>query len=337
MEQPLISFCMSTYKRPDLLTEQLKGILRQTYPHFEIVISDNDTDRSGQAAAASVNDPRIRYFPNEINLGMVASFNASVQRSKGAFIVMITDDDPVYPHMLEDLVALMNAHPGFGVYGGCGDWLIENEFAAQTLALPVGVTSHLLSTMEENTVKTIPGKDFANAYLDGFFSGTFLLWSCLMVERSVMLQIKGMPDYGSELLTDHAFVIAAGSKKGMVFINKTMGGQVVHGNNFGYDIFRLEQKYIHTPQWFYNYLEGQLNNLEGWEGLKPKIWDFSGRSWVEYSLQIARAMKEPAQQKAFRKLLNKGFSNKNIRKWKYKFFIKYRYPGLFKFLLSLKK
>ncbi|MCF3108491.1 glycosyltransferase family 2 protein [Niabella sp. CC-SYL272] len=337
MYQPLVSFCMSTYKRPDLLYNQLHCILEQTYPHFEIVISDNDTEQSGKQAVEKINDPRVKYFPNNANLGMVASFNASIGRSNGEFIVMITDDDPAYPHMLTDLVALLNQHPGYGVYGGCGDWMVENEFAAKTLHLPVGKTTHLLKTMQEDEVKLMPADQFAAAYLNGFFSTTFLLWSCLMVERSILLEIKGMPNYGSELLTDHAFVIAAGSKKGMAYQNKAMGGQVVHGDNFGYNIFKLRDKYIHTPQWFYDYLALQLNQRSDWQALVPKIWNFAGRSWVEYTLLVARANTGKDQKKELNKLIPEAFKNKNIHKWIYKFYLKYYFPSLFNILLSVKK
>lgn len=328
---------MSTYKRPDLLLEQLHCLLQQTYQHFEIIISDNDTEQSGKQAVDTIKDSRVKYFPNASNLGMVASFNKSIERSSGKYIVMITDDDPAYPHMLKDLVTLLNEHPGYGVYSGCGDWLIQNEFASQTLDQPVGTVPLLLSSMPDNAVKIMPAGEFAMSYLDGFFSSTYLLWSCMMVERSVLLEVKGMPDYGSELLTDHAYVIAVGSRKGFVYINKVMGGQVVHGGNFGYNIFKLENKYINTPQWFYDYLRQLLDRMPDWPLISKKIWNFAGRSWVEYSLQIAKALKNPDEKRVFRQLFRKAFDNRNIRKWKYKFYIKYKIPGIFHLLLSIKK
>ena len=45
---PLVSFCMSTYKRGEILYETLLSIKRQTYTNFEVIISDNDVDAAGK-------------------------------------------------------------------------------------------------------------------------------------------------------------------------------------------------------------------------------------------------------------------------------------------------
>jgi len=50
LQKPWVSFCMSTYKRPEFLRKQIEGILQQTFTDFEIVISDNDPEGSGRDA-----------------------------------------------------------------------------------------------------------------------------------------------------------------------------------------------------------------------------------------------------------------------------------------------
>jgi len=124
---------MSTYKRPLMLEKQLKILLQQKYENFEIIISDNDIEASGRASVEAVDDPRIKYYVNGENLGMVKSFNKSIERSSGEYIVMITDDDPAYPHMLKDLIDLTVQFPDYGIYAGCGDLIVENEFSKNTI------------------------------------------------------------------------------------------------------------------------------------------------------------------------------------------------------------
>ncbi|HEY0433082.1 MAG TPA: glycosyltransferase, partial [Chitinophagaceae bacterium] len=87
--QPWASFCMSTYKRPQFLRKQLDSLLRQTFPGFQIIISDNDPEASGQGVVDAFNDARIIYQCNGENLGMVKSFNRSLQRAQSEFVVMI--------------------------------------------------------------------------------------------------------------------------------------------------------------------------------------------------------------------------------------------------------
>lgn len=334
---PLISFCMSTYKRPDLLLKQLNTILLQTYKNFEIIVSDNDPEESAKSVVESINDCRVLYFSNEANLGMINSFNKSIERSNGEYIVMITDDDPAYPDLLRTLVMLTEKYPNYGVYSGCGDLIIENEFASKTMGEDVGKKSNLLKDLKNEEIHVISKADFAASYLDGFFSSTYLLWSCLMVRKDVLLAMKGIPNYGSELLGDHAYVIAAGSVDGLVFINKALGGQVIHGDNFGYNFFTLKDKYINTPSWFHGYLKSQLNARDDWGSLEKKIWSFTGRGWVEYSLFVYKNLKDKKERKEFFRAFRQAFSNKNIQKWKYKFYLKCYCKPLFNVLLNIKR
>jgi len=335
---PLVSFCMSTYKRPDILRAQLKKILLQQYENFEIIISDNDTDASAKNIAEEIGDTRIKYFTNAENLGMVKSFNKSIARSSGEYIVMITDDDPVYPEMLKTLIELKNSYPGYGVYAGCGDLIVENTYAADTVKRSEGVNSLLLKTIPENSFIKMNKDEIAGAYLDGLFSTTYLLWSCAIIKREIVIEIKGMPDYGSELLTDHAYIIAACSFEGLFFINKALGGQVVHGENFGYNFLKLKEKYINTPVLFYNYLRNILYNNPNWGSIEKKIWNFAGRGWVEYSMMLFYIVRKDKRLKAeFFKAFRLAFSNKNIHKWKYKFYLKVYFKKLFFFLLKIKQ
>src|SRR6266436_6569976 len=98
---PWVSFCMTTRRRPDFLIKTLRSIQRQTVENLEVIVSDNDPAGSARAVVEGLNDSRFRYFCNEEDLGMNASFNRSLAKARGEYVVMITDDDPVYPEMLE--------------------------------------------------------------------------------------------------------------------------------------------------------------------------------------------------------------------------------------------
>lgn len=334
---PLVSFCMSTYKRPQLLQQQLERLLKQDYPHFEIIVSDNDPEGSAAAVIDALGDSRIRYFVNPQNLGMVKSFNHSLQQAAGEFTVMITDDDPAYPFMLSTLVPLTEQYPGLGLYAGCGEMLVENEYSRDTLNMEMGANTRLLENTAEGTVIQIAGDEFPFAYFAGRLSKVYLLWSLALVRREVALQIKGMPDYGSELFTDHAYISIAGSIRGAVFINKILGGQAIHGGNFGYNFFAIREKYIGTPGFFFGYMENHLQQRPGWDKMQKALWDFAGRGYVEYSLMIFRSLKNKQNdRKAFFEAFNKAFAHPGIHKWKYKFYLKAYFPGAFRALLWLK-
>lgn len=335
---PWVSFCMSTYKRPDFLKVQLETILKQTYPYFEIVISDNDIDQSAKTIAEGFSDKRIKYFANSENFGMIKSFNKSIERSTGDFIVMITDDDPIYPEALQILIDLHFQYPHFGVYAGCADWIIGNEDASYTQKIEIGTHEKKSALINDGAIEVINADDFLYEYVAGKLNKAFLLWSCAMVKREIMFNINCIPNYGSELLSDHAYMLTISSQSGMVYINKCLGGQLVHGNNFGYDFYKVVNKYVSTPNLFFSYLEKHISNKTNWEKNKPLLWSFIGRAWVEYSLMLFHSLKNNNQtKKDFFVAFKKVFENKNINKWKYKFYLKAYCKPLFDLLLKFKK
>ena len=337
IDTPIVSFCMSTYKRPDFLKNQLSCILQQTYSNFEIVISDNDISRSGELIANSFQDNRIKYFCNAENLGMIKSFNNSIERSSGDFIIMITDDDPIYPNTVQTLINLYTQYPDYGVFAGCGDWIIDNKLASDTQKLNIGYHTRLSPDLASNEIRLIDSENFINEYINGIVSKSFLLWSCAMVKKEVLLKINGVPNYVSELLGDHAYIMLISSQNGMVFINKSLGGQLVHGANFGYEFYKVVDKYINTPALFNNYLHQQLSHKNNWNKNEILLWGYTGKAWVEYSLMLFHSLKGSKDTKRdFYIAFNKAFSNKKITKWKYKFYIKAYFPNIFKVLIKLK-
>ena len=41
---PLVSFCLSTYKRGSILKSTLESIQRQNFHDYEVIVSDNDSE-----------------------------------------------------------------------------------------------------------------------------------------------------------------------------------------------------------------------------------------------------------------------------------------------------
>ena len=52
--KPRVSFCMTTYKRPEILKATLGMISQQTFTDFEVIISDNDVDNSDDSHHSSL-------------------------------------------------------------------------------------------------------------------------------------------------------------------------------------------------------------------------------------------------------------------------------------------
>jgi glycosyltransferase involved in cell wall biosynthesis len=114
---PLVSVCVATSNRGQLLTERcLASLMRQTYRRLEIVVvGDNCTDDTA-ARVASIGDSRIRfenlpvrgpYPPPGWNRWRVAGTNAmnrALAMVSGDFVTHLDDDDQMYEERIEILL-----------------------------------------------------------------------------------------------------------------------------------------------------------------------------------------------------------------------------------------
>lgn len=115
---PLVSVCIATMDRGDLLVGRALASLRQqTYRNLQIiVVGDHCTDDTGQRIAA-LNDDRIRFvnlpergpYPHPgKDRWFVAGSNAmnhALSLCEGQFVTHLDDDDAMVPHRIETLVA----------------------------------------------------------------------------------------------------------------------------------------------------------------------------------------------------------------------------------------
>lgn len=328
---PLISFCFTTYKRHDYLLSTLKSVQKQNFTDYEVVVSDNDPEGSGKLVVEGFNDPRFKYYNNSKNLGMKKSFNKSLERSLGNYIVMIADDDPVYPNMLETLVNLKNNYPGYGMYlGGC-DWFCTHHQVAKLYGLQVGTNSCLSNNHNLNYIEAFESDEFVqNLFTFKIFP--HYLWSTGMVKREILIESGGIPDYGTPFLGDYAYLGIMGSHSGCVIINKSLGCQTLHDENFGRN--QNEQLVIAAKN-FPAYLASKMSHLKDWETIKQQVQNFVGL-WIISHLAFLHKYaddKDDSLKKAEREIFEIDF----MRKYKLKYFIKRRFPALHDQLVILKR
>jgi len=90
----LVSICMPTYNRSNLIGELLDSILAQTYTNFEIIITDNsDNLKTKELIENQYKDKRIKYFKNEKNLGMGRNTLRALSYVNGEYFTFTPDDD----------------------------------------------------------------------------------------------------------------------------------------------------------------------------------------------------------------------------------------------------
>lgn len=96
LARPLVSIGIPTYNRPQQLQRALISIIAQTYPHFEVIVSDNcspGSDTHDVVENFMKQDSRIRYVQQPANIGMFKNFKVVFELAKGEYFAWLADDD----------------------------------------------------------------------------------------------------------------------------------------------------------------------------------------------------------------------------------------------------
>lgn len=111
-----VSVIIPTYNRYGYLTRAIASVQNQTHTDMEIVIVDDNgvgTEtqiRLSKLMAKYADDPRVRYLPNETNVGGAMARNAGIFAATGSYISFLDDDDEYLPEKTEVQLAFMQAN-----------------------------------------------------------------------------------------------------------------------------------------------------------------------------------------------------------------------------------
>jgi glycosyltransferase involved in cell wall biosynthesis len=110
---PLVSVGLPVYNGASLVERALDSLLAQDFEDFEIVICDNASeDTTAKICTGRADqDPRIRFFANTTNLGLVSNFNRTFELSRGSYFKWAAHDDWHSPRSLSTCVDLLEANP----------------------------------------------------------------------------------------------------------------------------------------------------------------------------------------------------------------------------------
>lgn len=96
-----------TFNRAPMLAQAIESVLAQTFTGFRIVISDNASTDTTADLVRSFDDRRIEYVRSERNVGAVANLNRLIGLADTEFLVLLPDDDLLYPGHLSACVELL--------------------------------------------------------------------------------------------------------------------------------------------------------------------------------------------------------------------------------------
>jgi glycosyltransferase involved in cell wall biosynthesis len=125
-QAPAISITMPVYNAMPFLPEAIRSVVAQGFQDWELIaIDDGSTDDSWDFLQR-LNDPRIRIFRNERNLGVCPTLNRAFDECRGKWIARMDADDVIFVERLEKQVAALEADPRIDCLG-TGSFVTDRE------------------------------------------------------------------------------------------------------------------------------------------------------------------------------------------------------------------
>lgn len=109
-----VSICIPSYNHGAFIGEAIQSVLDQTYQDLEIIVVDDCSTDNSKEVVKSFKDPRIKFFRNEKNLGMVPNTNKALRLAKGEFIGVLNSDDYCGSKMIETALKMFDENPEIG-------------------------------------------------------------------------------------------------------------------------------------------------------------------------------------------------------------------------------
>lgn len=113
---PKVSIVIPTYNYARFLDDAIQSALSQTFTDFDLTIVDNcSNDGTKIVVEKYLADPRVNYYVNERNLGVVGNFNRCLELANGEYVKFLCADDKFDPTILEKYVPIMDTDQGISL------------------------------------------------------------------------------------------------------------------------------------------------------------------------------------------------------------------------------
>lgn len=109
--KPLVSIITPAYNSGSFIRACVESVKEQSLQDWEhILIDDASTDATAEIIhEITASDPRVRYFRNPTNIGVVASRNRAFGEARGRYLAFLDSDDCWLREKLERQISFMKS------------------------------------------------------------------------------------------------------------------------------------------------------------------------------------------------------------------------------------
>ena len=123
---PIVSVCIPTFNRRELLAIAIDSVLQQTYQDFELMVCDDGSTDGTADLMAQFNDRRIRYIRHPQNIGKSNNMISGFQAATGEYFIKFDDDDRLTTSFLKRTSEVLNKNPSIS-FVGTDHWVINSN------------------------------------------------------------------------------------------------------------------------------------------------------------------------------------------------------------------
>lgn len=145
-----MSITVAFYNEGVYLLDTIKSVFAQTFTDWELVLVDDGSTDNSLKIAYSINDPRVRVFANERNLGRSASRNRLNSLTRGKYIAVFDADDMWSTTKIAKQLELIESKPDIDIVGTGTCYLDNNDE-------PVG---HMYAQPSHDQICSQPSRTF---------------------------------------------------------------------------------------------------------------------------------------------------------------------------------
>lgn len=216
-QNPKVSIMISVYNQLHCLEKAVQSAINQTYGNIEVVIGDDhSTDGNVSEFIKKINNPKIKYFRNEENLGVSGNFRKML-----------------YTYATGDLALMLNAD----------DYLTQNDFIEKAVKLflkekEISLVFGDVKVLVEGTGelisdtcnKSLPEVIDGNTFFLNYWKGYSLPHLSSLYDREHAMSLKFYESESISADLESFFKLVINKKIG--YINSPVGVLVRHNQNF---------------------------------------------------------------------------------------------------------
>jgi len=117
MTQKKVLVNILTYNSEKYIQSCIESVLKQTYPHIELIVTDNASE-DGSVDKVSRLFPILPLWRNEENIGFARAHNAAIEAGQFDYYLPLNPDVILHPRFVEEVVTAVERDPSVGSANG---------------------------------------------------------------------------------------------------------------------------------------------------------------------------------------------------------------------------